>query len=57
MTDREKRDRAADIGDEALDIEAGPGRDRYIDEHCAGDSELAQYVRQYLGVGDQWKTE
>jgi serine/threonine protein kinase len=43
-----KRDRAANIGDEALDVDAGPQRDALIEGQCAGDPELAAYVREYL---------
>ncbi len=44
----EKRKLAADIGDEALDIEDRVERETFIEKRCAGDPELEQHVRQYL---------
>jgi hypothetical protein len=48
MRDREKRDLAADIGDEVLDLDPGPAREAHIEERCGGDPQLAQFVREYL---------
>lgn len=48
MTDREKRNRAADIGDQALDLEAGPQREAFIEGQCHGEAQMAEHVRKYL---------
>ena len=48
MTDKEKADLAADIGDEALDFDSAAERDALIEEECEGDPELARRVRDYL---------
>jgi WD40 repeat protein len=48
MTDKEKRELAADIGDRALDVDGALLREAFILGKCGGDLELAQYVRKYI---------
>jgi eukaryotic-like serine/threonine-protein kinase len=48
MTEQEKRDLAADIGDEALDFDDDSSRKIFIEEKCGNDASLAQYVREYI---------
>jgi serine/threonine protein kinase len=50
MTEREKRDLASNISDEALDFE-GPEREGYVKKRCADDLELLGYVREYIDAG------
>jgi serine/threonine protein kinase len=52
MAEKDKKDRAADIGDEALDLDAGPAREAFIEERSAGDPEMARQVREYIAGGD-----
>ena len=51
MTGKQKRDRAANIGDEALDLEPGLARDAFIELRSEGDGEMVQLVRDYLSGG------
>src|SRR5579863_2269831 len=49
----EKRELAAGICDEALDIEDRAEREAFIENRCSGDPELEQYVRQYLASAEE----
>ncbi len=48
MVNDELSQRAEEIGDKALDLNAGPERVAYIEEACAGDEALKALVFEYL---------
>jgi len=55
MTDKAKRALAADIGDDALDREPGGEREAFIEQKCAGDADLVNYVCKYLDDFQQFR--
>jgi serine/threonine protein kinase len=48
MTKQEKRERAIDICEEALEFEAGPEQEGFVERRCGGDPELMGYVHEYI---------
>ena len=53
MTYEALRNRAADIGDEAFDLELPEEQKAYIDEQCGGNTQLKEMVLAYMQRAEQ----